>query len=292
MDWIDSNLTGKIKDPRAAETAEGMIQPDREIEYMNYTNADSYFAIIPEWVLYADISANAVRLYCVLRRRADKESGRCYPSRKTLAKEMGSISTRTLDRAIEELTEIGALKVTHRMNGEEFTSNLYTVITARPIRTDALGSDTDALGSATNGEQTIVIKPKTFNQSKNSLERKSEIVDLCNYLADAISNRGLKPKPLQEQIDSDRWYSEMRLLTEGKIGAGDTREEGTPISCEQIKIAIDWAMNDDFWAVNILSPSKLRKQYPVMRMRAQRAKTKPKSFNVLTQMLNERKVIG
>jgi len=84
----------------------------------------------------------------------------------------------------------------------------------------------------------------------------------------------------------------MRLLTEGKIGAGDTREEGTPITCEQVKTAIDWAMNDDFWATNILSPAKLRKQYPVMRMRAQRSKAKPKSFNVLTQMLNERKALG
>lgn len=146
-------------------------------------NSDNYFAMIPEWVLYSDISANAIRLYCVLRRRADKESGKCYPNRKTLAKEMGGISTRTLDRAVEELEKIGALRVIHRMNGNEYTSNLYTVISTNPSRattpsddTDALGgdiyalgSDTDALGSAKDGEQTRVIKPKTFNQSKKDI---------------------------------------------------------------------------------------------------------------------------
>ena len=35
--------------------------------------ADNFFAIIPEWVLYADISPQAVRLYGVLRRYADRD---------------------------------------------------------------------------------------------------------------------------------------------------------------------------------------------------------------------------
>jgi hypothetical protein len=244
-------------------------------------DSDNYFAIIPEWVLYSKISANAVRLYCVLRRRADKQSGKCHPSRKTLAKEMGSVSENTVDRAKDELINIGALKVFHRMNGKEYTSNIYTVISNNPMqklqgvgqKLQGVASDLKG-GGFTDGEQTIVIKPESSNQRNTSFERNPEIVDLCSYLADAIGNRGLKPKPTQEQTKSDRWYSEMRLLFEGKIGKGDTRENSGPLTAEQIKTAIDWAMNDDFWAINILSPAKLRIQYPAMRMRAKMQQSK------------------
>ena len=36
--------------------------------------ASEYFAILPEAVLFAPISSNAVRLYCILRRRADEKA--------------------------------------------------------------------------------------------------------------------------------------------------------------------------------------------------------------------------
>ena len=38
---------------------------------------------------------------------------------------------------------------------------------------------------------------------------------------------------------------------------------------EQIKAAIDFATNDEFWRSNILSASTLRKQYDRLRMKAQ-----------------------
>lgn len=247
MDWIDSNLTGKIIDPRAAQTAEGVTQPEMEIEWMNYTNADSYFAIIPEWVLYANISSNAIRLYCVLRRRADKESGRCYPSRKTLAKEMGNISTRTLDRAIEELIEIGALKVLHRMNGEEYTSNLYTVISARPIRTDALGSDTDALGSATNGEQTIVIKPETSNHS--------HLKDIPNEFDEFWQ---AYPRKIQKK-DAKKAFEKAILITDLQtILAGVERLKRTTSDLQFCPYPATW-LNGERWADELETPKLMSK---------------------------------
>lgn len=90
--------------------------------------ADNYFAMIPEWVLDSDISAQAVRLYCVLRRFAD-QGGRCYPSRKRIADRM-NVSPATVDRAVQELVDLGALLVRQRWNPEtrEHTSNEYTVL--------------------------------------------------------------------------------------------------------------------------------------------------------------------
>lgn len=93
--------------------------------------ADNYFAMIPEWVLDAEVSATAIRLYCVLQRYANSD-GLCHPSRRTLAERCGC-STATIDRAVDELVAIRALLVAHRRTDRgDQTSNLYTVVTAPP----------------------------------------------------------------------------------------------------------------------------------------------------------------
>ena len=91
-------------------------------------DAQMYFAVLPEWVLYLPISANAVRVYCCLRRFADNSTGECYPSRKLLAKR-ARISVVTLDRCIKELVDFEAVKVRKRKNNAgDWSSNLYTVM--------------------------------------------------------------------------------------------------------------------------------------------------------------------
>lgn len=92
--------------------------------------ASDYFAIIPEWVLLADISANAVRLYGILNRYANS-NGHAWPSRKTIADAM-KVSTATVDRAREELVDLGAMTVIQRKtDAGDPTSNLY-VLHTRP----------------------------------------------------------------------------------------------------------------------------------------------------------------
>jgi len=118
--------------------------------------ADNYFSIVPEWVLYADISALAVRLYATLQRYADKDSGGCHPSRKTLADKC-NLSLSSLDRALIELVEIGAIHKQQRLSDKgDFTSNIYTVITNAGVssqvnRPTFTGGDT---GIFTGEEQT------------------------------------------------------------------------------------------------------------------------------------------
>lgn len=124
-------------------------------------DSDNYFAVIPEWVLFSAISANAVRLYCVFRRHADKGSGKCFPNRKTLAKEMGVKSEKTVDLAIDELQSIGALLVTRRKNGKEWTSNLYTILSVNP---KGVGQGITPRGVLEH-QQTIVIEPEKEKDS-------------------------------------------------------------------------------------------------------------------------------
>ena len=99
-----------------------------DINTTTVVEAQMYFAVIPEWVLDLPIGASSVRVYCCLRRYADNKTGQCWPSRRTLAMR-ARCSIATLDRAIKELAEYGALHVAKRKNAAgDWTSNLYTVM--------------------------------------------------------------------------------------------------------------------------------------------------------------------
>ena len=71
------------------------------------------FAVVPEWVLDADISDRAYRLYGVLLRYGHS-SGHRMPSRATLAARLHKDCPDTVDRALKELVGIGAVAVEHR----------------------------------------------------------------------------------------------------------------------------------------------------------------------------------
>ena len=90
-------------------------------------NTDIRFSIVPEWVLDADISDKAVRLYTILARYADNETLQAFPSRETLA-ERARCHVKSIDRAIQELAELGAIVKTHRKAGNGFQSNVYTLL--------------------------------------------------------------------------------------------------------------------------------------------------------------------
>jgi hypothetical protein len=93
------------------------------------------FAIVPEWLLDADISDAAVRLYAVLLRYG-QTSGARMPSRTTLARRLHKKSTDTIDRALKVLVGIGAVVIEHRYDGAHRLTNAYHVRTARPDRTE------------------------------------------------------------------------------------------------------------------------------------------------------------
>lgn len=91
------------------------------------------FAIVPEWLLDADIGDAAVRLYAVLLRYG-QSSGARMPSRATLARRMHKKSTDSVDRALKELVAIGAVVIEHRYDGGQRLTNAYHLRTSRPAR--------------------------------------------------------------------------------------------------------------------------------------------------------------
>lgn len=93
---------------------------------------DRRFAIVPEWVIDAPISDTAFRLYSVLLRYG-QTSGQRMPGRATLARRLHKKSTDTVDRALRELVDIGAVRVEHRHSGKQRLSNRYHLITDTPV---------------------------------------------------------------------------------------------------------------------------------------------------------------
>jgi len=84
------------------------------------------FEMIPHWLLDAEVSSRALRLYLILRRHGN-DRGVCFPGRKRLATQMRS-STSTIDRARLELVAVGAICYRVRLSGDgDFTSNEYHV---------------------------------------------------------------------------------------------------------------------------------------------------------------------
>lgn len=78
------------------------------------------FAVIPEFVLYAPISSNAVRLWAIYQRHADA-MGHAYPGmarlRELMGGKKGDVSSDTIQRAKAELVQAELIKVVARFDG-------------------------------------------------------------------------------------------------------------------------------------------------------------------------------
>jgi len=88
---------------------------------------DIRFSIVPEWVLDAEISDRALRVYAVLARYADNDTLQAFPGRQTIADRV-RCSVKSVDRALDELIELGAIEKQHRVRDGVYKSSLFTVI--------------------------------------------------------------------------------------------------------------------------------------------------------------------
>jgi len=94
----------------------------------NQIRTDRRFAIIDEWILDLSISDRALRLYAVLNRYADKDTHKAFPSRRTLAERL-NCSSKSVDRAINELIDAGLLEKEQRWN----SSLMFTLTSGAPV---------------------------------------------------------------------------------------------------------------------------------------------------------------
>ena len=91
---------------------------------------DHHFAIVAEWVITAEVSDAAFRVYSMLLRFGNT-SGRRMPSRALLATRLHR-SVDSIDRALRELSSTGIVRVEHRRTGRVNLSNQYHLRTSPP----------------------------------------------------------------------------------------------------------------------------------------------------------------
>lgn len=234
------------------------------------------FAVVPEWILYADISSQAVRLYGVLARHADQHTGKAEPGRKRLATLM-RVSASTIDRARQELVDIGALQENLNHRGGRRTVNTYTLLKfsrEKSVHDDQLVITGDETRVITHDEARFIMGDEgrvvtgdegSERDSSNEKEQtpssvandRPEIESLCSLLADEIEGNGAK-----RPVITKRWRDACRLMID--------RDGRTP---EQIEKAIRWSQGHEFWRSNILSMPKLREKYETLRLQASRSST-------------------
>jgi hypothetical protein len=93
-------------------------------------------ATVPDWLLDADISDCAVRLYAVLVRHGQSPDPR-MPSRAMLAWRVHQRSTDSVDRAMEELVRIGAVQVQPGYDEHHHPTSVFHVRSTKPGPADA-----------------------------------------------------------------------------------------------------------------------------------------------------------
>lgn len=98
------------------------------------------------------------------------------------------------------------------------------------------------------GSSPVPVKDVPAKPPRDDAER------LCEHLADKIEANGSK-----RPVVNAKWRDAARLLIDK-----DGRTE------EQVRAAIDWCQQDEFWRANILSMPKLREKYDQLRMHAMR----------------------
>jgi len=134
------------------------------------TKADVYFAVVPEWIIYA-VTPRALQVYCILRRHADYSQGdaETFVSRRRMA-ELGKCHVGTIDRALAELVGAEAIVRQPRFADGRQTSNLSTVRTGPGgVRIDAEG------GVSTDAEGEVSVDAEGYTESHMTESHSTEL---------------------------------------------------------------------------------------------------------------------
>ena len=105
------------------------------------------FALVPDWVIGAELSDAAFRVYSLLLRFGNG-SGCRMPSRRLLAERMRR-SVDSIDRAMRELEAQRIVRVEHRRRGRENLTNRYHLRTKDPSTPQPRGSNSGRRSAAT-----------------------------------------------------------------------------------------------------------------------------------------------
>ena len=210
------------------------------------------YGIIPKKVMRdKDLSIDAKAIYAFIASYAGAGST-SFPS-VNLITDMLGISRQRFNKHRKLLEDKGyiTIKKIRRPEGS-WGNNVYTLETLprlQNLTSDNLTSDNPTSGNVTTNNNTInnnTINNNIKSTSRSKLKFETHHLKLAKLLYKQIQNN----LPNAKEPELDKWANEFRLMMER-----DKRDG------EEIQDLIIKTQNDNFWKKNILSPSKLRKQY-------------------------------
>ena len=236
--------------------------------------ADNYFAIIPEWILDADISPRAKNLYCILWTYADRKDGSCYPSVTTLSKRVG-VSRANTHKLINELLDLGAITKQNRVKDNVKQTNLYFLITSKPSVADdsttsssivddtrgSIADDTRVVSETihrtiTNElkpiEQEYVEKPQVKKIEEDVLKQRKSLYRVF------VDELGYEPR---SQMEKSGWFKVCKELAE--VGVTTDMLKGSILAYKKHWNNIDitpYAINKWFGKFEALGKDEARKK--------------------------------
>lgn len=268
-------------------------------------SVDGYFAILPEWIIDAEISDRAVRLYAVLRRFANGEL-KARPSRSKLAIRLRT-SLSSIDRALRELQVIGAITVRHRWTNSVCSSFTYAKdsdhqtraangyvlhnVPARTLSVAGGGVTGDATplvtGDATPSSPvtTPLVSPMTRGVaspmtrgvvSPVTHELKPEEPKPEGKRSSSSAKPPRRPEPRRDDVEALCTRLRDLVVANGSratITEAWRREARLLLDKDGRDLGkalnlIDWCQRDHFWHKNVLSMPKFREKYDQLRLNA------------------------
>ena len=236
--------------------------------------ADNYFAIIPEWILDADISPRAKNLYCILWTYADRKDGSCYPSVTTLSKRVG-VSRANTHKLINELLDLGAITKQNRVKDNVKQTNLYFLITSKPSVADdsttsssivddtrgSIADDTRVVSETIHRtitkelkpiEQEYVEKPQINKIDEDVLKQRKSLYRVF------VDELGYEPR---SQMEKSGWFKVCKELTD--VGVTTDMLKGSILAYKKHWNNIDitpYAINKWFGKFEALGKDEARKK--------------------------------
>lgn len=200
---------------------------------MNTIETDFRFAIIPEWVLDANISSRAIQCYAILARYADNDSGQAFPSRSTLAKRM-RCGVKVVDRSLSELVTIKAIEKHIRIENNNYSTSVYVVKKAS-LR----------VGSKMTPPS---VKNDTRVGSKMTHRTITNELELLNYKKQFDSFWDRYPKKVDKRVAEKAFEKALKRVEFDELLAGVDRYRDDPNrKPEFTKNPSTW-LNADAWA--------------------------------------------
>lgn len=198
---------------------------------------DEKFIMVPRWA-FRDIPMNprARAVWIALISYADNETGYCYPSRETLAKDT-QLGVATVSRAIQDLIGLGVIAVAKRGAGGMQSSNGYTVL----VRHGARAATPDQIDTAENPpiampDQIDTAEKSTLDQIDTAMwrDRTAPAIGIIQSDPAHVSNRAVTT----DQIDTRTRPTELHPLNEThtreRVDAKKTTshrdDDGSPIT--------------------------------------------------------------